>query len=66
MSAIPGFSTIREVADRLRVDHSTVARYVRQGLLTAVDVGNQKLIQNDQLDQFRKPLPGNPNLRKRG
>ena len=60
MSAIPGFLTMHEVAERLGIVHSGVARYVRIGKLPSVVVGQQKLIPEKSLEMFDKQPVGRP------
>ena len=63
MSKIPGFLTIQEAADRLKVSHSQAARYVRSELLKAKDLGNQYLIPEQAVADFQRPEKGNPAFR---
>lgn len=66
MPKIPGYLTIHEVAKALGVTHSAAARYIRNKLLKGVvDIGGQRLVPRKSLDGFEKPLPGNPQWRKR-
>ena len=60
MSAIPGFLTMHEVAERLGIVHSGVARYVRIGKLPSVVIGQQKLIPEKALENFDKKPVGRP------
>lgn len=41
-----------EVADRLRVDVSTVYRLIRRGILRAISVGRRRVIPRDELERF--------------
>ena len=65
MSAVPGFVTLKEAAERLRVSHSRVASFVRQGRLQAVSLGQQKLIPESALSAFRRGKPGRPPVEKK-
>jgi excisionase family DNA binding protein len=65
MSAIAGFLTIQEVAERLGISHSIVARYIRQGKLSAVTVGQQKLIPEPALSNFHRNKRGRPPVGKK-
>jgi len=65
VSEIPGFLTVAEVADRLRVSHSQAARYIRDGKLPAKKIGNTYLINETDLQSFSRPPMGNPNLQRR-
>ena len=60
MSAIPGYITIHEFAARLNIQHSMAARYVREGRITAVTIGNQKLIPIEAVATFERRRPGRP------
>ena len=64
MSEIAGFYTVAEAAVVIGRSHSTVCRYIRQGLLEAKHIGQQKLIEQSVAHSFLPPLPGNPLLRK--
>jgi excisionase family DNA binding protein len=44
--------TLREVADRLRISLSTVRRFIRQGKLPVVKVGNQHRVEEGALQDF--------------
>lgn len=66
MPKLPGYLTIKELAESLDVCHSTAASYVREKLIKgAVNLGGQKLIPQESLAKFQKPKAGNPNFRKR-
>lgn len=60
MSAIQGLLTIQEVADLFGVSHSQVARYVREGRLQAIEIGQQKLIPEDAAKSFHRRKAGRP------
>ena len=60
MSALPGYLTMHEVAERLGSVHSGVARYVRMGKLPSVVVGQQKLIPAEAIEAFEKQPVGRP------
>jgi excisionase family DNA binding protein len=50
--------TTAEVAERLRVGVSTVNRYARQGLLTAVKLpGGARRYRADDIDRLLEPEP---------
>ena len=65
VSEIAGFYTVSEAAVVIGRSHSTVCRYIRQGILKAKHVGQQKLVEQSAAHAFSPPLPGNPLLRKR-
>jgi excisionase family DNA binding protein len=60
MSAIDGFLTIHEVAAMYGVSHSIVARYIRENRLTAVTIGNQKLVPEPAAKAFQRREVGRP------
>lgn len=60
MSAIPGYLTMQEAAERLGIVHSGVARYVRQGKLPCAKVGQQKLIPERAVAEFEPRPVGRP------
>jgi excisionase family DNA binding protein len=66
MSAIPGYLTVREAADLIGVSHSQVTRYIANGQLPAIELGQQKLIRKADATKFQRPPRGNPafNARK--
>lgn len=66
MATIPGYYTLDEAARVLKKAHSTVARYVRDGLIPAIDLGNVKLIEQSAVHNFSPNPRGNPNFRKHG
>lgn len=64
MPTIPGYYTLSEAADVIGVSASQVTRYIQQGLLKAVDLGHQILIEQAQVHNFSRPPRGNPNFRR--
>jgi excisionase family DNA binding protein len=60
MSAIQGLLTLQEVADLYGVSHSQVARYVREGRLSAVQIGQQKLVPEAAAKSFQRRKAGRP------
>lgn len=44
--------TIQEVADRLRVHHSTVSRYAKSGLIKSYVLGSRRLFKESDVDSF--------------
>jgi excisionase family DNA binding protein len=65
VSAIPGYLTMREAAQRLQVSYAQCARYVENGLLNSVTIGSQKLVFASSIEGFKRPPRGNPDFRKR-
>ena len=64
MPTIPGYYTIAEAAEVLNRSESQVSRYIKNGQLTAVHLGNQYLIEQVAVHQFTPRPRGNPNFRK--
>lgn len=64
MPTITGYYTIAEAAEVLDKSESQVSRYIKQGLLPAVNLGHQKLVEQADVHNFIPPLKGNPNFRK--
>lgn len=60
MSQIPGYVTLAEAAKEIRVSHVQVTRYVHDGLIEFVKVGNQYLIPEAAVEKFERPARGNP------
>ena len=46
--------TVQEVADELRVDRSTISRYLSEGKLAHFRIGSRKLIAESHLAEFLK------------
>jgi len=64
MSTLPGYYTVEEAAQVLERDHSQVSRYISRGLLPAIDLGHQKLLEQSAVHKFVPPPRGNPGFRK--
>jgi excisionase family DNA binding protein len=64
MATLPGFYTVCEAAKVIGVSHAQATRYISQGLLPAVDLGHQKLIEQSAVHTFQRPQRGNPNFRR--
>jgi excisionase family DNA binding protein len=64
MATIPGYYTIEEAAKVIGRARSQVTRYIQKGLLKAVDLGHQKLIEQTDAHNFSPPPRGNPMFRK--
>ena len=64
MATLPGYYTISEAAVVIGVSHSQCARYVREGILPAVNLGHNKVIEQQAVHQFKRPPRGNPDFRK--
>ena len=62
-STLPGYYTIQEASEILGRDSSQVWRYVRDGLLPAVQFGRQWAIEQAEVHGFSPPPRGNPNFR---
>lgn len=63
-STLPGYYTIQEAAEVLNRDPSQVSRYIQDGLLKAIDLGHQKVIEQAAVHGFTPPPRGNPQFRK--
>jgi hypothetical protein len=63
-STVPGYYTTAEAAGILDRDVSQVCRYVKAGLLNAIDLGNRLLIEQAEVHGFTHPLRGNPQFRR--
>lgn len=50
--------TIPKAAERLRVSHMTIRRYIEHGLLDPIKPGRDYLIPASQLDALQRPKPG--------
>lgn len=64
MATIPGYYTIEEAASVIGVSPSQVSRYISSGKLSAVDLGRQKLIEQQEVHTFQRVPVGNPAFRK--
>ncbi len=65
MATIPGYYTISEAAEVIGVSHSMVTRYIRSGQLPAINIGLQKLIEQEAVHKFERKPVGNPQFRER-
>lgn len=65
MSTVPGFLSLYEVAEALGVSHAQAARYVREGSLPGIKLGNQWLVKPQDIKSFSPPPVGNPNWHKK-
>lgn len=63
-STIPGYYTTAEAAGVLGKDPSQVWRYIDAGLLPAINLGAQWVIEQAKVHEFVPPPRGNPLLRK--
>ena len=64
IATLPGYYTLYEAAEIVGVSHSQMSRYIRQNLLKAIELGHQKLIEQEAVHKFRRPPVGNPAFRK--
>ena len=64
VAAIAGYYTAEEAAAIIGVSHAQVCRYVRDGRLPAVKLGNQSLIEQRAVHKFERPPRGNPDFRR--
>ena len=63
-TTIPGYVRLERAAEIIGVDPSQVWRYIDQGLLDALKIGNTHLIKEADAKNFERPLRGNPAFRK--
>lgn len=63
-TTLPGYVRLERAAEIIGVDPSQVWRYVQQGLLDALKIGNTHLIKEAECKQFKRPPRGNPAFRK--
>lgn len=54
--ADPDLLTVGEVAERLRLNHHSVRRHIRNGRLKAVRVGGRVRIRREDLEAFMEPV----------
>ena len=64
VAAIAGYYTVQEAADLIGVSHAQACRYVREGRLPAIKLGNQSLIEQRAVHEFERPPRGNPEFRR--
>lgn len=64
MATIPGYYTIDEAAEVIGVSRSQVSRYISAGHLQALDLGHQKLIEQQEVHRFERIPVGNPKFRE--
>jgi len=65
MSTIPGYYRVNEAVAVLKRSHSQICRYIKRGLLPAIDLGGQLLIEQSAVHEFSPPPRGNPNFRRK-
>ena len=65
MAELQEYATVAEAALVLGCAKPTVHGYLRRGLLPAERKGNILLIPRKALENFEKPEPGNPALKRR-
>jgi excisionase family DNA binding protein len=65
MATLPGYYTTAEAGSVLGRDPSQVWRYIKAGLLPAINVGAQWLIEQAPVHEFVPPPRGNPLLRRK-
>lgn len=59
-ATIPGYIRLERAAEIIGVSHSQVWRYIDDGLLDAVKVGNTYLVKEKDAKNFERPPRGNP------
>lgn len=63
-STVAGYYTIAEAAEVLKRSPSQVTRYIQDGLLKAIPLGHQYLLEQSVVHNFTPPPRGNPNFRR--
>ena len=64
MAIIPGYYTMDEAAEVIGVSASQVSRYITGGKLSAIDLGGQKLLEQQAVHKFERTPVGNPAFRR--
>lgn len=60
IETIPGYIRLEKAAEIIGVSHSQVWRYINDGLLDALKVGNTHLVKETDAKGFERPPRGNP------
>lgn len=63
-TTIPGYVRLERAAEIIGVDHSTVWRYIDEGLLDALKIGNTHLVKESDARKFERPPLGRPPIHK--
>lgn len=64
-TTIPGYVRLERAAEIIGVDHSTAWRYIQEGLLDALKIGNTHLVRESDAKNFERPKLGRPPLSRR-
>jgi predicted site-specific integrase-resolvase len=62
---IPGYIRLEKAAEIIGVSHSQVWRYIDDGLLDALKIGNTHMVKEDDAKSFERPQRGNPAFLRR-
>lgn len=64
-TTIPGYVRLERAAEIIGVDHSTVWRYINDGMLDALKIGNTHLVREQDAKNFERPRVGRPPISRR-
>ena len=62
-TTIPGYIRLERAAEIIGVSHSSVWRYIDEGLLDALVIGNTHLVKETDAKKFKRPEMGRPRIR---
>lgn len=63
-TTIPGYVRLERAAAIIGVSHSTAWRYIEEGLLDALVIGNTHLVKESDAKKFVRPPLGRPRLHR--
>lgn len=63
-TTIPGYVRLERAAEIIGVDPATVWRYINEGMLDALKIGNTHLVRECDAKTFQRPPRGRPPFRK--
>jgi hypothetical protein len=64
-TTIPGYIRLERAAEIIGVSHSTAWRYIQEGLLDALVIGNTHLDRESDARKFERPPLGRPPFSRR-
>lgn len=64
IETIPGYIRLEKAAEIIGVHPSQVWRYISDGLLNALKIGNTHLVKESDAKKFKRPPRGNPAFRR--
>jgi hypothetical protein len=62
-TTIPGYVRLEQAAEIIGVSHASVWRYIQEGLLDALKIGNTHLVKESDARKFERPPLGRPPFR---